>query len=201
MPNLHVTYRYASKELDKLVDIQAHISPLPPKYRKLIAEIILLRAFSVFEESVLLVACKLVCGADYCDGSKPLILVSAGSAADAEDKMRNYGRRKPRTNLSWTRATEIKENLRYLIHAKDHFIAIIDQHGAFVDEVRRVRNRIAHNNPNSRKAYRVVVRRYYGAYLNSISPGTLLLSDKRSPVLIEQYLTKCRILMKHLVKA
>jgi len=201
MSNLGVNYRYISKELDKLADILVHISPLPPKYRKFIAEITLLRAFSVCEDTLLLVACKLVCGAPYCDGSKATLLSRARSADDAEDKMRNFGRGKARWNLCWTRATEIKENLRYLVDSKDHFMTVIDQNGTFVDEFRRVRNRIAHNNPNSRKAFSVVVRRYYGAHLNNISPGTLLLSDRRSPVLIDQYLTKCRLLMKHLLKA
>ena len=134
MVKLQVDYVYVSKEMDKLADIQGHITPLPPKYRKLVAEIILLRTFSVFENTVFSVACKVVCGAAYCDNSQATILVRASTMADAETKMRNHGRNRPRWNLSWTRAGEIKENVRYLIAAGDHFMWIIDQHGTLIDE-------------------------------------------------------------------
>lgn len=200
MARLDVNYNEGCKELDRLIDLQSHICPLPPKYRKLIAEIILLRAFSLLEETICAIASKLACGIPYCDGAQANILIRASSSTDALQKMISHGRTRPRWTLSWSRASEIKKNMQYIIASGDHFMSIVDQHGTFIDEMRRIRNRIAHNNYNSRKNYYVIVRRYYGAYLNNVTPGTLLLSVRRTPILIESYLVKCRILIKQLVK-
>jgi hypothetical protein len=201
MARLQVDYRDSCNELNKLYDLQAHTTPLPPRYRKLVAEIILLRVFSLMEDIFCSVACKITCGAPYCDGSQSNLLVRSSSSGDAIQKMINYGRAKPRWPLYWSRANQIKKNLRYMIAANDHYMLAIDHHGQLIDEIRRIRNRIAHNNQRSRGEYRHVVGRYYGARLNNVTPGTLLLSTRRTPVLIEEYLVKCRILIRHLVKA
>jgi hypothetical protein len=67
--------------------------------------------------------------------------------------------------------------------------------------MRRVRNRIAHNNADSRRKYRIVVRQYYGAFVNTVTPGVLLGSNRHSPLLIEQYIRKSKIVVKEIVKA
>jgi hypothetical protein len=69
-----------------------------------------------------------------------------------------------------------------------------------IDEMRNVRNRIAHNNPASRVKYQLVVRRHYGAEQKHISPGTLLLTDRFAPRLIDQYLVQSKVLVKQMLK-
>lgn len=201
MARLDVNYLEVCQELDKLVDLQSHLEPLPLHYRKLIAEIILLRAFALLEDAFCSMACKIACGVPYCDGTHAFLLVRARSARDAIDKMRRHGRTKPHFSLSWTRASEIKENLKYIVRASEHFMMTIDAHGMFIDEIRRIRNRVAHNNQKSRRDYQRVVLRYYGAYLNSVNPGTLLLTARHKPTLLEAYLKMSRILVKQLVRA
>lgn len=200
MAKLDVNYLEVCRELDKLVVLQSHLVPLPPKFRKLVAEIIMLRAFSLMEDTFRSLACKIACGVPYCDGTRPTLIVRARSARDAIDKMIKHNRTTHHYNLSWTRASEIKENLRYMLRATDHFMMTIDAHGMFIDEMRRIRNRIAHNNRTSRKNYQQVVLRHYGAYLNGVNPGTLLLTNRHTPTLLETYLTKSRILIKELVR-
>ena len=80
-------------------------------------------------------------------------------------------------------------------------ITVVDRNSSLIDELRRVRNRIAHNNAQSRTNYRDVVRRHYGAFLNHVTPGMLLLSSRKKPTLIEQYIKKQRIFVKDIIKA
>lgn len=177
----------------------ARLPSLPADYQKLVAETLLLRVCYGLENSFKTISSKIICNAKYLDGTKPNLLVASRSADGAIQNMMAYGRPKPRS-LRWTKVAEIKENVRHLIHPSDHFIKVLDHHGTLVADMRKVRNRIAHNNASSRRDFMIVVRKHYGAELNSVTPGILLLSDRRAPNLLEQYLTLSRALIKQLVK-
>ncbi|HEY6803393.1 MAG TPA: hypothetical protein VI306_07425 [Pyrinomonadaceae bacterium] len=201
MSKLSVDYSFSSSEIDKLLDLEKNLPSLSPRFQKLVAEIVMLRLFYLFQESVASIATKLVCGASYIDGSMAAVLAPARSATAAHSNMRLFGRSKPRSSLKWSKVSDIKENVKYVVAPTEHFVTVLDHHGTFVDEMRRVRNRIAHNNLQARQNYRFIVQRYYGAFLNSVTPGTLLLSTRRSPALLNQYLTKTKILLKAIAKA
>ncbi len=200
MLRLDVNLRDFNREVDKLSDFERNLNPLPAKFQKLSAEIVLLRLFSLLEDTLASMARKVVCKAQYLDGSNPVVLVTCPNVQSAESKMKQFGRTRIRYNLKWTRASEIKENLKYVLDGNDNFVRTIDYHGSFIDELRRIRNRIAHNNHQSRNNYQVVVRRYYGARLNGVTPGRLLMSTRHSPTLLWQYLAKSKILVKEVVK-
>lgn len=199
MAKLKVDYLELDSEIDKLIDLLSHISSLQPRFAKLVAEILLLRLFSSLEETIMSVTTKIGCGALYVDGSQPRLAVQSKSRQGAIDNMMKYGRKKLRY-LQWSQVKEIKENVRYIIDANEHFLNELDRHMLFIEEMRWIRNRIAHNNTTVRANYRKAILRYYGGYVNSVTPGTLLLSPRQNPVLIEQYLKKSRILVKTLVK-
>ena len=201
MVSLSAEYRDCYRNINKLLDLQTHTAVLEPKYSKIVAEITSLRLFDIITESFASTAKKIVSGATYVDGTHPLILCRARSTAAAFDSMCTKGRPKPKRMLNWAKVADIKDNTKYVIDPSDHFIKTIDQHSLFINEMRVVRNRIAHNNDTSRKHYRKVVLRYYGAELNSVSPGVLLLSPRQTPSIVEQYLHKSKALMKALVKA
>ena len=201
MPRLDLEYKSYLRETDKLLELYANISPLLLTYQKVVAEIIILRLFDLLQNVIKSTTVKIICRARYIDGSNPLLLEPARSSQEALSKMKSHNRRKPRTDLRWSKVKDIKENVRHLINISDHFVTVLDIHASFIEEVRRVRTRIAHNNLASRKNYRLVVRIHYGAFVNSITPGILLLSPRRKPTLIEQYLRKARILVKEMVKA
>lgn len=200
MHRLNVDLQNFNREVDKLSDLEKNINYLPAKYQKLVAEIVLLRLFYLVENAFFSIACKVVCGAQYLDGSSPNVMISCRTVRSAEIQMKNHGRSRPRHTLKWSKASEIKENLKYVLDRHDHFVRTVDFHGTFIDEIRRVRNRIAHNNPTARNNYQVVVRRYYGAQLNGLTPGTLLISSRHSPNVLRQYLAKSKILIKELIK-
>lgn len=177
------------------------MNDLKPTHQKLVAEIVLLRLFSLFENAISSISLKLTCGANYADGTPPLLTIRARSAVSARNLLQQHGRVRTRHELKWTKASEIKENLRHVIDPNDNIIIVVDRNGSLIDELRRVRNRIAHNNEQSRRNYREIVRRHYGAVLNHITPGVLLLTPRISPSLLEQYIIKQRIVMKDAVKA
>ena len=200
MRSLAVDYREGLGEFAKLQSLSRNLGALDSAYQKLVAEIALLRLFYITENAFFSVACKLLCGCLYVDGSAPVLLAPASSTRAAERAMRTHSRPKPR-DLKWSKAKEIKENLRFVMDASDHFVRSVDFHGTLIDEIRRIRNRIAHNNPRSRSNFQVVVRRYYGASLNHVTPGTLLLSPRHSPPLIDSYLAQMAVLLKTLTRS
>ncbi len=199
MVKLEADYLELDSEIDKLIDLLSHISSLQPRFAKLVAEILLLRLFNSLEETIMSVTTKIGCGALYVDGSQPRLAVQSRSRQGAIDNMMKYGRKKPRY-LRWSQVKEIRKNVRYIIDPNEYFLNELDRHILFIEEIRWIRNRIAHNNTTARANYRRAILRYYGGYVNSVTPGTLLLSPRQNPVLIEQYLKKSRILVKILVK-
>src|SRR5260221_13249501 len=91
----------------------------------------------------------MICGAKYLDGTNPNILVPARSAVAAETSMMSHGRAKP-MSLKWTKASYIKDNLKYVIDPSEHFVTELDHQVSFIDEMRRVRKRKVHTNPGAR---------------------------------------------------
>jgi hypothetical protein len=74
-------------------------------------------------------------------------------------------------------------------------------HGNSIDEMRKVRNFIAHRSTSSRSEYRDVIRLTYGANIN-ISSGVFLISDRRSSIPnIDRYITTTKIVLNDMEKA
>ena len=199
MVKLAVDYSILSNEADKLIELLDNINSLQPRYAKLVAEILLLRLFDSLVETIASITTKIMCGALYADGSQPGLLIQSKSRVAAINNMIKYGRREPRY-LRWSQVKEIKENVRYVIDPNEHLLNELDRHVLFIEEIRWIRNRIAHNNATARKNYRKAILHYYGAYVNSVTPGRLLLSPRQNPVLIMQYLKKSGILVKTLIR-
>lgn len=200
MVSLSTTYKEVYDDINRLLDLHSNIGGLEPKYSKLVAEIELLRLFDMLVDVIASAAIKIVCGAFYVDGSQPSVLLHSRSRTSALQNMMTAGRPKPRI-LRWTEVDEIKKNLTYVLDPSEHFINILDSHALLINEMRIIRNRIAHNNEASRRNYKKVILRYYGAELNPISPGILLLSPRQKPPLITKYFMQSRALIKTLLKA
>jgi len=70
------------------------------------------------------------------------------------------------------------------------------------EEMRRIRDHIAHNNSDTRAKYRDVVRVYYGSSARAIPPGKFLISEKKvQPSLLESYMLKARAFGKVLTRS
>lgn len=199
MPKLDIDYNLFNIETSKLDGLASGIGVLSLFHQKLVAEIILLRLFYLLENAIVSICIKIACGANYLDGSAPILLEKAPSFQSAISLFRTHGRSKKR-NLIWTKGKEIKKNVKYIIDASDNLFDIINKYSSILSEIKYVRNRIAHNNKTSRNNYKSVVRRHYGAYLNHITPGNLLLTKRKTPNLLNQYIITTRIFIKDLTK-
>lgn len=200
MPRLDVDYRDFVQRTNRLGDLRLNLSPLQPRYQKLVVEVLFLRFFGLLEKTIESIIVKILCGALYLDASSPLVMIAANSALEAQYNMTSVGRKKRLFYLKWTQVSEIKKNVIYLVDPSDHFIATLDIYNASLEEMRHVRNHIAHRTSSTRVKFKPVVQRYYGAYVNSITPGTLLLSQRFIPPLVDRYFATARILIRDLIR-
>ena len=192
--------RYTIETALTLVTRLQSIDGLPRIY---IAEMIAVRLFSLFEAIVEDSACRLICGAKYCDGSSPMLHRSRPTKGfeRARDAMRTFNRPNPnKFQLRWGKAADIKENLEYLFPVREHFIDTIVGHGGFISDLRKVRNHVAHGNAGTRRRFDEVVYNYYGANVNAITPGKMLLSSRFSPLLLERFCKQTRIILLAVIK-
>ena len=153
MPRLDIDFNLFDKETSKLYGLVSNLNNLSAFYQKLVAEIILLRLFSLLENAISSICIKIACGANYLDGTNPILLNRASSFQSAIFLFRNYSRARVRNNLNWAIGREIKENIKYIIDPIDNLFSTIDNFSSIITEIRYVRNRIAHNNIISRNNY------------------------------------------------
>lgn len=184
-------------QLEALVD---GIAAAPPQYQSSIGELIFLRLFSMLEIELEDVTTKIVCGARYLDGTAPVLLHQSRSVALARDAMRKHGRSKA-LELKWTIGTDIRANVKFVIDPSDPYFVAVTTHEARIDEMRRIRNHIAHSNSDTLRKYKPVVVAHYGAYVPRITPAVLLQSGRFRPTLLKQYLAAARIIIKEFVRA
>lgn len=179
----------------------AGLPQVEAKLQKLLAELVMMRLFDEFQESISGIALRLACGAPYADGRLPNLLTSAAaSTIQARDLFENHGRPK-RKFVKWSRADYINDTTKYVIDRTDPFTVTCSGHGVILREMQAIRNRIAHNNKSSRAAFSAVVQRRYGAKLNHVTPGLLLLTPRFTPTLLDQYLLACQIISKSCARA
>jgi hypothetical protein len=187
-------------QTDRLIDLANNLGPLGATYRKLVAEIVMLRLCSLMELAFESITVKVLCGAGYLDGSAPLVVVPCRNKTMALTNMLSHGRSHPLRFCKWNQVSEIRKNVQFLLGGGDTLLSTLLVNNAVIEEMRHVRNHIAHNVPGTRAKYAPIVRSYYGAALNSVTPGVLLLSPRQTPLLLLQYITKARIIIKDLVR-
>jgi len=171
------------------------------RLRKLLAELVMLRLFDEFQDAIAGIALRLACGTPYADGTAPTLLTApARSIPGARQLYETVGRPK-QVNLRWSKTAFINDATRYVLDPSNAFNGVCNANALAISEMRAIRNRIAHSNAKSRAAFAQVVRRRYGATLNHMSPGLLLMSPRYSPTLLEQYVGACRTITKGCAKA
>ena len=200
VPRLDVTVRDTTSSLQRLEKFRADSQSLAPAHRYLIAELIMLRLFSIIEGAIENLACKLVAGASYTNGTLPVRLFTAQSMDGARTAMHTYGRTKPLNNLRWTRVRDIRESTGKVLDSSEPFIQYAQAHGNILNEMRLVRNYLAHRSPQSRTGYRQVVRATYGAN-SRVKIEAFLTSRRRySTAKIDQYLATAKIMISDLAR-
>jgi hypothetical protein len=191
--------RATSNQVLTLVSRLSSVDCLPRQY---VAEMIIVRVFALFEAIVEDSACRMVCGAQYCDGTNANLRRRrpARGHLSALKEMQMFGRTEPHKSLRWNRSRDIKKNLECLFPVNEHFINTLVGHGQFISDLRKVRNHIAHGNYDSKCKFTEVVRNYYGANVYAMTPGRMLLSARFRPVLVEQFCRKTQTILIAAIK-
>ena len=190
-------------QAESLSNLLDKISDLDFENQRIVAELVMVRLFSLLEMHFESITLKVLCNVQYIDSTYPNLIVRSTNAKNAVSNILSYGRTKTwRTvNIKWNQHQCIQENVRYLLNPTDNLLSTFGNHGSVIDEMRRVRNHIAHNTQDTRRKYKSAVVSHYGAYINTITPGKLLLSTRQNPCLLKQYIVTAKIIIKELIKA
>ncbi len=195
LPNLAITLREAHAQIDRLQHHKVDAERLDAKYQHFIGEMIMLRLFTIFEDSVAELAYKIAAGGKYLNGTSAALIIRASRAQDSRALFLSHGRTKPIYNLKWTKAKYIRESVDNIIPATEKFITTAQAHGQIIEDMRRVRNALAHNTTSARSDFRDVIRQTYGAHIN-LTPGVFLISTKRTKIcLINRYLSSTKAIL------
>lgn len=170
------------------------VSVTPVHFQYMISEVVMLRLFSIMEFYFAEIALKLACGTRYRNGNQPLIHMQCRSVQDAYSKMLSHNRRQPKLYLKWTTERFIRESIEHILNVNDSFFRNIQIHASLINEMRIVRNHIAHKTTTTRTDYLRLLRTLYGAN-PKLSVGAFLTSTSRSPISnIDRY-TRSTIIM------
>ena len=192
--SLAATVARAIRQIDILEDYYKTSSVLEPRFQCLVAEVITLRLFAVLEDGIAELACKLAMGARYLSGRSPLLFVRSRSLNAAQGNLANYGRQSG-IQLRWSKASYIRGTVRYVFDPAEPFNKVAIIYGNIINEMRVVRNYVAHKNESTRKAFKVVIRQRFGGTLR-ISAGSFLIATKRLPVpIMREYLVQTRVVL------
>ena len=199
-PRVEVTVRNTTTDIERLEIFRTDSQSLAPVHQYLIAELVMLRLFSIIESAIEDLACKLVAGAPYVNGTHPARAFPARSVDGARSAMLTHGRTKAKKYLRWTSVTDIRESTSTVLQSTDPFITYARVHGNILSEMRKVRNFLAHRSPNARQGYREVVRVVYGAN-SRVRVEAFLTSRQRRPVAkVDEYLTTAKIMIADLAR-
>lgn len=168
---------------------------LDAKYQYMISEVIMLRLFAILEATISEVAFKLACGASYRNGNLPIVLRPCRSVLDAHTTMLNYNRPRPLDYHRWTKASYIRKSIEHVLDLTDRFYVNVQNHGALINEMRIVRNHIAHKSNSTRNDYNRLLTSFYGGNPR-LAVGAFLTSTSRNPLAnIDRYITSTRIIL------
>ena len=197
-PRLSVTVREASHGIARLERFRLTSQHLSPTHQYLIAELIMLRVFAILEAAIENLACKLVAGATYTNGSSPVRLVVARSVRGARYTMEDPTGIGQTISLRWTSSRDIRRSTSAALSPADPFLNNVGKHANILTEMRKVRNFIAHRSASSRRGYKEVTRSVYGAN-SRIRVEAFLTSRRKRPVAkIDEYLTSTRVMINDL---
>jgi hypothetical protein len=195
LPSISASFSQSTKDIGILSNYIYNAGSLQSQHQYLIAEVVMLRLFGIFENAVQHIAYKLACGAPYRNGAKPVVLTPCKNILDAHHKMLSYGRRKPLPYLKWTTSPYINDSIKFVLDPTDTFYAKILSYGSTLDEMRIVRNQIAHRTASTKSSFDTVLISRYGANPR-LSMGAFLTSTSRhTPSNITRYVLEMSIIL------
>lgn len=183
-----------------LLDVYSGLAGLTPKHKRLVVETLLLRVFGSLEECLEACAWKCICSGEYGDGVQSTPVFAGSNKAHALTLVLSYNRTKAIRYPKWSNVDDIEKNIAKLLLPAEHFRARLTAHKAKFDELRFVRNHIAHGTDGTRAKYKAVLVARYGGVPAKLSPGAFLTSATFTPTIFEQFMGFSRLMLKDLCK-
>lgn len=198
-PSIRTVHSLALSRLSVVDRYLAKAQVLPPDLYGFVAEIMMLRIFSILEYTIRETAMRLACGVPYRDGVAPThILHRCSSLNDAINNFKSYNRPNPKLNLQFTNVSNTNDSIKYVIDNTETFCVSLRKYGTAFEEMRKVRNHIAHRTSSTGNGFKDVIRQKYGANLR-LKPSIFLVSTKRqSRPIISEYLIIVRIIINEI---
>lgn len=194
--NINTSYQKSIKAIDILSKYMIECKNLESKYQYIVSEVIMIRLFAILETTIGDMALKIACGARYKNGVVPLTHLTCSSINDAYNKMISYNRgTRPLRYLKWTTVNDTKMCIMHILNTSDKFFVNIQNHKDLLDEMRLIRNHIAHKNAGTARKYYEVLKLIYSGNLR-IAMGAFLTSIARNPLPnIDRYLLSTPIIL------
>lgn len=188
-PSISAIYRKAMTSLARIDYCLKQSQSIPPVMRGFVAEILMLRLFNILEDSVRETACRVACGVAYRNGTVATPIRRCANLNDALHQFKTYNRTKPLANLLFTNVSHTNKSVQNVISDIESFRVNLSPYGANFEEMRKVRNHIAHRTKSTYSDYKQVIMQRYGAYIKQ-TPGVFLTSTARSsrPKIEEYYI-------------
>lgn len=194
-PSILATYNKSMSELLIVERYLLNSKKLPPEMYGFVAEILMLRIFSILESCIREVSVRVACGVSYKNGVMPAPTIRCASIQDALNKFKSVGRSRPLLYLKFTNVNHTNDSIKYIINNSEPLRVKLAHYGVQFEEMRRVRNHIAHRYKNTFAEYKTVIMSRYGANLK-LKPSVFLTSTKRQPrAIIDEYLITVKVII------
>jgi len=189
------SYNRSTADITILKNYINGYTALEVRYQYMISEIVMLRLFSVLESTISEVAFKLACGASYRSGRIPISHKQCKSIQDAFINMLSHNRKKAYQFLKWTKASFVRDSIEHVLDISDSFYSNVQIHSNLIDEMRIVRNHIAHHTSSTKKEYIILLQKLYGGNPR-LTMGAFLTSTNRNTIPnIDRYIRTTKIIL------
>ena len=199
-PKIQTAYNNAIRDIGIVENYRQKSLALQPLFQGFVAEVLMLRLFSILEKAVIDISCRVACGASNTNGVMPTPFVLASSLDDAINQFKSYNRPKSLKNLQFTSVGNTNDAIKKVLPPTEPLRQNLNNYGVQFDEMRNVRNQIAHRTSSTYEKYQSVIKRKYGSELK-IKTSVFLISTTRERIpLIDQYVTIVKLIVRDISK-
>lgn len=199
-PKIRTACNNALRDIGVVENYRLKSLSLQPQFQGFIAEILMLRLFNILEKAVTDIACRVACGAQYNNGVIPVPTVLACNLNDAVYQFKNYNRASPLAHIQFTSVRNTNDAIKEVIPVTEPFRQNLTNYGIQFEEMRNVRNQIAHGTSSTYKKYKNVIVRKYGSALR-LKTSVFLTSTTRERIpVLDQYVTTVKLMVNDLSK-
>lgn len=199
-PHILTAYNNAIKDIGVVENYRNKSKSLQPQFQGFVAEILMLRLFGILEKAVNDISCRVACGSAYINGIVPTPTVTAVSLDDAITKFKTYNRPRAINFLQFTNVSNTNYAIKEVIPATEPLRKNLSHYGNQFEEMRKVRNQIAHRTSDTYAKYKNVIVSRYGSALK-LKTSVFLTSNSRERIpVFDQYVTTVKLMIADMVK-